>query len=277
MQHRHCRRMIAPTLGAALLAATLAPGVAGATETRAPSDARLAAAICDYQQESTDTAQSSPIDERYESDAQLREALGEPAGPEQAEGDVRWRAYENGRLYWTEEAGVHAVFGDILAKFLDGGGHQTYGVPMTDECEAQEGARYNHFTGTDATGRVSIYWRGGDAFALTGQIRQHWEASGWERGTYGFPTGDTTDIEGGKVNEFEGDDTFGANIYWSANSGAHGVKGKILETYLELGGPGGDLGFPTTDEKPWRGDGKRSNFQGGWITRNGSETDHGTW
>lgn len=281
MQHHLCRRLAAPALAAALLTATFAPGVAGATS---PSDRASTspgprpAAICDYQQESADPSQQSPIDQRYGSDATLRAALGAPTGEEQVENGVRWRAYENGRLYWTENTGVHVVYGQILAKYLDGGGHQAYGVPMTDQCDAAQGGKYNHFTGTDATRRVSIYWRGDlGAHTLTGPIRQHWESHNWERGTYGFPTGDTTDTEGGQFNEFEGDDGRGAIVYWSARSGAHGVKGKILDHYLELGGPGSDLGFPTTDERPWRGDGKRSNFQGGYITWDGQQTQHHFW
>lgn len=281
MQHHRYRRIVAPALGVPLLTATFAPGVAAATTTQ-PQAPRFATAICDYQPESGDrTSQQSPIDERYNSDAQLREALGEPTGEEQVDNGTRWRAYEGGRLYWTENTGVHAVFGDILANYLQGGGHNEYGVPMTDECEtAQQNGRYNHFTG-DSSGRVSIYWRADlGANRIEGPVRQHWESSGWEQGTYGFPTSNTTSIPqiGGQFNNFEGDDNQGAAVYWSQNSGTHGVKGAILQHWRGEGGVKSQLGFPTSDEmdKPY---GKRSNFQGGYVTWNSDtgETEHHLW
>jgi hypothetical protein len=37
-------------------------------------------------------------------------------------------------------------------------------------------------------------------------------------------------------------------ILWSPDTGAHEVHGAILPHYLALGGPGGFLGYPTTDE-----------------------------
>ncbi len=56
------------------------------------------------------------------------------------------------------------------------------------------------------------------------------------------------------------------DVYWSAATGAHDVRGEILARYTEWGGPGG-MGYPTADDRPdlrvkdvWY-----SNFQGGDI------------
>ena len=43
------------------------------------------------------------------------------------------------------------------------------------------------------------------------------------------------------------------------------MQGEILTTYLDSGGPGGDLGFPTADEASTDG-GWISTFDGGVIT-----------
>ncbi|WP_190824381.1 hypothetical protein [Saccharopolyspora pogona] len=47
----------------------------------------------------------------------MRNLLGQPTGPEIAEGGIRYRSYERGRLYWTAQTGVHYVYGGNLAKY----------------------------------------------------------------------------------------------------------------------------------------------------------------
>jgi len=47
-----------------------------------------------------------------------------------------------------------------------------------------------------------------------------------------------------------GQDYTGGSIYYSSSTGAWAVHGAILGTYRNLGGPGGVLGFPTSDETP---------------------------
>jgi GH25 family lysozyme M1 (1,4-beta-N-acetylmuramidase) len=59
----------------------------------------------------------------------------------------------------------------------------------------------------------------------------------------GKPTDSPHPVPGGEAQDFTG-----GSIYWSARTGAHVVQGAILAHYLALGGPGGFLGFPVTDE-----------------------------
>ena len=41
-----------------------------------------------------------------------------------------------------------------------------------------------------------------------------------------------------------------ASVYWSPDTGAHEVHGAIRDKWLSLGGPGGELGYPLTEEPP---------------------------
>lgn len=59
----------------------------------------------------------------------------------------------------------------------------------------------------------------------------------------GSPLAPAEDIDGGTMQEY----TSGV-VYWSPATGAHIVRGQILDTYLENGGPTGNLGWPTSDE-----------------------------
>ncbi|WP_157944057.1 hypothetical protein [Blastococcus atacamensis] len=58
----------------------------------------------------------------------------------------------------------------------------------------------------------------------------------------------------------------GGTIFWHAHTGAHVVRGAILERYLALGGPAGALGYPVGDDAaaPF-GTGYYTYFQGGAI------------
>jgi hypothetical protein len=68
-------------------------------------------------------------------------------------------------------------------------------------------------------------------------------------------------------------------LYWHPASGAHHVYGAIYQKYVELGGPGGGLGYPLTDEKGGAGGAGRYNrFQHGsiaWHPQIGAHEVHG--
>jgi uncharacterized protein with LGFP repeats len=59
----------------------------------------------------------------------------------------------------------------------------------------------------------------------------------------GNPVTGQTPVADGTVQRFQR-----GRIYWSAPTGAHLVTGAIAVAYDQLGGPGGVLGFPTSDE-----------------------------
>jgi GH25 family lysozyme M1 (1,4-beta-N-acetylmuramidase) len=63
-------------------------------------------------------------------------------------------------------------------------------------------------------------------------------------GSYlGNPVNNPYSVAGGEEEDFSG-----GSIYWSQATGAHAVHGAILAHFQALGGPGGFLGFPVTDE-----------------------------
>jgi uncharacterized protein with LGFP repeats len=85
----------------------------------------------------------------------------------------------------------------------------------------------------------------GDADAA---ITQAWDAGGGPTGPLGIKDGGVYPVGAGFGQNFAG-----GKIYFTPDTGAHAMRGAILDEYQSLGGPAdGDLGFPTIDE----GDGK---------------------
>jgi len=74
-------------------------------------------------------------------------------------------------------------------------------------------------------------------------IVAHYTAVGGSGSYLGNPVGGEYDVAGGR-----GQDYTGGSIFYSSSTGAWAVHGAILATYRNLGGPGGVLSFPTSDE-----------------------------
>ncbi|SFK92714.1 Glucose/arabinose dehydrogenase, beta-propeller fold [Amycolatopsis sacchari] len=191
---------------------------------------------------------ATPIEQRYNSDAALRQLVGAPTAPEVIDGGVRYRVYERGRLYWSSQTGVHAVIGQVLVKYLELGGHTRFGAPLTDETGTPDGiGRFNHFIGTPATGTASVYYTPSTgAHAIWGLIREKWAALDWEKGPTGYPATDEliTPDGIGRYNHF----SKASSIYWTPATGAHGVWGEIRKTWAALDWEKGPMGYPVTDE-----------------------------
>ncbi len=105
---------------------------------------------------------------------------------------------------------------------------------------------------SDGTGRyVSyvggvIYWSPGTgAREVHGAILDRWHALGGVRSALGYPSSDEQVLGDGpgRWSAFSG-----GRIYWSPGTGAHEVRGAILERYRALGGTRGQLGYPVSDE-----------------------------
>ncbi|HJC59583.1 MAG TPA: hypothetical protein H9755_04510 [Candidatus Dietzia intestinigallinarum] len=104
----------------------------------------------------------------------------------------------------------------------------------------------------------------GDAeFATTKAIyRRYEEAKGGELALR-EPLGPAGELDGGRMQEYAS-----GTIYWSPGNGAHIVRGQILTTYLDNGGPTGSLGWPVTDEIS-EGELTYSEFENGRIRLEG--------
>nr|WP_167110943.1 PQQ-dependent sugar dehydrogenase [Amycolatopsis viridis] len=191
---------------------------------------------------------ATAIDQRYTSDPAVRALLGAPAAPEVQDGNVRYRVYAHGRMYWSAQTGVHEVHGAILGKYLELGGHTRFGAPATDELTTPDGTgRYNHFAGTPGTLAASVYFSPGTgAHAIWGVIRQKWAEHGWEAGPLGYPVTDelSTPDGVGRFNHFSRE----GSVYWTPANGAHSVWGLIRQVWQQTGWETGPMGYPVTDE-----------------------------
>jgi uncharacterized protein with LGFP repeats len=110
----------------------------------------------------------------------------------------------------------------------------------------------------------SIYWSPSTgARMVRGALLQRYVAAGGSA-SLGFPVADdggTADGTGALVR------LQGGVVYWSAKTGAHDVRGAILERWLADGGPAGPLGFPVTDHAALPdGGGWQVRFQNGTLT-----------
>ncbi len=177
----------------------------------------------------------------------------------------RVSTFTRGNVYWSPASGAHEVHGDILRHYLElDGPAGLLGYPVTDETTTPDRiGRFNHFSRL-----ASIYWTPVTrAHEIHGAIRFHWSTLGWERGVAGYPTSDETAVAGGRMNTFSKSNLA---MYWSSATGAREVHGAIRTDYVQrYGGPGGALGFPTSDEYA-TSDGRASRFVHGvlrWTRR----------
>jgi peptidoglycan/xylan/chitin deacetylase (PgdA/CDA1 family) len=160
---------------------------------------------------------------------------------------VQW--FQRGRIYYSSSSGTHFVYGGILTKYRSLGTVTSFlRFPITDELPGASGGYHNDFQGG------SIYWTSGTgAHEVHGAIRTKWRSLGGEAGFLGYPRSDEISVTVGRASQFQG-----GNVYWSSGNGAHEVHGAILTRYLGLGGTGGRLGPPVSDEYAvtvgWRSD-----------------------
>ncbi|MGJ5671970.1 hypothetical protein QLG13_29450 (plasmid) [Rhodococcus aetherivorans] len=83
------------------------------------------------------------------------------------------------------------------------------------------------------------------AHPVGGAIRDRWAQTGWEGGPLGYPTSDEIWVghnNEGRMNRFER-----GVIYWSPTTGAHSVRGDILEQWSLAGYEKRLYGYPTNE------------------------------
>lgn len=171
-------------------------------------------------------------------------------------------------LYRTP-AGTYEVKGAILGEYRAlGGPSGRLGYPLSNELTTpiRTEGRYSVFQ------HGSIYWTPSTgAHEVRGAIRHTWAWLGWENSAIGFPVTrelPTPDARG-RFNYFER-----GSIYWTPTTGAHEVRGAILDKWASLGWELSPLGYPITSElgtpiKP----GRYNHFERGsiyWSPETGS-------
>lgn len=166
----------------------------------------------------------------------------------------RAQDFTAGLVVWAPGIGAHEVHGAIRARYADFGGPESFfGVPVASE-SGVPGGRVSRFQG----GR--LFWS--PEFGtreVHGEIERRYEAFGGSGGFLGLPVTDEFGVRGGRASRFTG-----GQLLWSPEHGAREIHGAIGIRYDELGGPGSELGLPTSDEYAVPG-GRRSDLQHGSL------------
>lgn len=166
-------------------------------------------------------------------------------GAAQPQRNAQARALPGCADYWNPELNSwFMVCGRILDKYNQLGGPGGFlGLPTSNEITnpGNTGKR------TSFRNNSSIYWSPAtDAHQIGGEIGAQWANFGYEGGMLGYPKTDELPTFGatGRFNEFQNSNS----IYYSSVTGARQIGGEIRTKWFAVGGPGGSLGFPDTNE-----------------------------
>jgi uncharacterized protein with LGFP repeats len=170
-----------------------------------------------------------------------------------------YQHFQGGSIYDSASTPAAIVSGAVRTKWAAQGWERgKLGFPTRDTtCNLPDSGCYQHFQGG------SIYVSASTPAAMvTGTVRTKWGAQGWERGTLGFPTRDTTCNlpDSGCYQHFQG-----GSIYDSASTPAAIVSGSIRTQWAAAGWERGKYGYPKGDAASSSGV-LRQQFQGGTIT-----------
>jgi uncharacterized protein with LGFP repeats len=189
-------------------------------------------------------------------------------------------------IFASGATGVHNVMGCIFTKYMrdHGGPAGLLGFPTSDETVIP-GGWVSYFQGNACPGvplqthnsGSAIFAHGSHVHNVQGCIyTKYMRDHGGPSGVLGFPVTDEIAVNGGWASYFQG--TFcgpqpgpggsGSGIFASGATGVHNVMGCIFTKYMrDHGGPAGNLGFPTSDEKV---------IPGGWVSYFGGNAC-GSW
>jgi uncharacterized protein with LGFP repeats len=196
-------------------------------------------------------------------------------GPGKVSPDSRnttFSAGDNPVIFWTPDSGAWVVRGPINAAWDKlGGSAGALGVPTADE--TYNGAVVSQtFTGGQLSYDMDSKQFTSDPPDLAGQltdltiptdttsaINTAWRAAGGSAGPLGLKQGDQKVVgDDGAEQDFAG-----GKVFFSPTAGAHVVSGAILAEYESLGGPTGELGFPSASEADGGVPGSRVSAFGG--------------
>lgn len=179
----------------------------------------------------------------------------------------RKSVFSDGGIYWSPDTGAIPVLGQMYIDYEHLGESGALGFPLKNARRINAGweQEFQH---------ARMYYRDGatNAHEVHGSILNKFLATGGVN-SWGYPVTNEMDLLDngspiGRFSEFEG-----CTIYWKSGVGAFEVHGDIRRKYVETGGPAGELGFPTSDEKNIpgvAGAGRINTFQNGSILWYGS-------
>jgi hypothetical protein len=156
------------------------------------------------------------------------------------------------------------VYGAIGAKYAQlGGPAGALGPALTDEAPAAFGGRFNQFT------NGFIFWQPSiGAHAVLGAIAGKWVQLGRE--PWGYPVTDEVAVPDGRgrYTDFRAVQLAGtptASIFWTPQTGAHGIYGAIRDKWLAMGWLHSPVGYPAGEETGDAYGGRVQGFEGGFI------------
>jgi len=171
--------------------------------------------------------------------------------------------FRAGGIYWSGTTGARTVLGDIFINYenLDASSH-AIGLP-TKDATTITGGKMQLFQ----KGRMYCKRGSNVAKEVHGSILNRFLKLGGHT-KKGFPISDELDIKKGTKVIGKRSDFEKCSIYWSSKTGAFEVYGSISKKYNQLGGPLGQLGFPTSGEMdiPKENGSRYNTFQNGTIT-----------
>lgn len=183
--------------------------------------------------------------------------IDEGAGRAPGSRNTTFSAADKPVIFWTPDTGARVVRGPINAAWDKlGGSAGRLGVPTEDE------AYRGDVVTQKFTGGALSYDAKSKAFTTeppelagelagleipddpTSAINAARRAAGGALGPLGAAEGAPYPIGGDGL----GQNFAGGKIFYSPETGANVVTGQVLAKYESVGGPEGDLGFPTSDE-----------------------------
>lgn len=200
------------------------------------------------------SADTSAIEDRYNSDEELRAMLGPATGPEYSVADGRVKNYKWGSLYWSEATGVHEVHGAIRTRYRElGGPAGKLGFPTTDEGRVY--MRYD-IPSIPSSGARNDFENGAIVW-MRSTDKTIWmskpfaDATPYDQYPFWYDLSHDEQAVGLYSRVF---DTGGMLMYvtpkgfFKVSAGYH-VPDDILQKYRELGAHDGFLRVPTGDKK----------------------------
>lgn len=163
------------------------------------------------------------------------------------DGAAQYQTFGNGVIVYSIDWGAQFVSTGIFQQWLALNGRNEPGGANLLSYVGFPKRDYRRDAGVERAeferGTLSIEQGTGAVGLVTGPINAHYLDLG---GALGLPVGEEQiTAGGGRAQAFQG-----GEIHWHPDTGARSVVGLIRQRWLALGGAGGVLGRPTSDEQP---------------------------
>ncbi|MBS1675053.1 MAG: hypothetical protein JSS74_13940 [Actinobacteria bacterium] len=164
--------------------------------------------------------------------------LGYPKSGQQAFGDRLMQEFEGGEVWWSAGTGAVSLQAPFRGAFQErGGASGALGLPTAEATTFTGGASQPFQGGV-------LYRTDGDEGSViiattAGDIQQRYEQLGGPQGELGLPTGEKTDVPGGRYQRFAG----GA-LLWHEGAAVFRLDPAMLALWLA---DPGRFGWPTAD------------------------------